>query len=91
MFTKTTTALVAAIVLASASAVLADDAPFTFEQNAYMRNPNAPVPTYLGNGIQAPRAQTWSHGTLIEGRNLGVSRGVERDLDLAERRGRDSE
>ena len=68
MITKTKTALIAALVLSSASVALADDLPYTAEKNAYLRNPNAPVPTY---NEAAPAAQI--RGQLIEGRNVGVN------------------
>jgi hypothetical protein len=57
--------LAAALVLGAASAALADDYPYTAEKNAYLRNPNAPVPTYTlpGQPLRAP--------ALIEGRNVG--------------------
>jgi hypothetical protein len=65
MFTKTKITLAAALVLSAASAALADDMPYTAEKNAYLRNPNAPVPTYQTvQKQQAPR--------LIEGRNVGT-------------------
>lgn len=65
--TKTKTFLVAALVLGSASAAVADTMPFSAEEYAYLRNPNAPVPTYAQ---PAPAAQ--AGGQLIEGRNVGV-------------------
>jgi hypothetical protein len=59
--------LAAALVLGAASAALADDMPYTAEKNAYLRNPNAPVPTYTlpGQPLRAP-------AVLIEGRNVGT-------------------
>ncbi|MCC6948291.1 MAG: hypothetical protein IT539_11040 [Bradyrhizobiaceae bacterium] len=66
---RITTALVAAFVLSSATAVLAQEAPYTIEEWNYLRNPNAPVPTYQ----QAlPYAYGFENG-LIEGRNVGVA------------------
>jgi hypothetical protein len=60
--------LAAAIAL-GASAALADDYPSTPEKQAYLRNPNAPVPTYTlpGQPLRAPAA-------LIEGRNVGTQK-----------------
>jgi hypothetical protein len=68
MITKTKTALIAALVLSSASVALADDAPYNAEKDAYLRNPNAPVPTYQ-QSAPAPQAR----GQLFEGRNVGVN------------------
>jgi hypothetical protein len=66
MFSKTKMAVAAALVLGSAGAALADDNPYTAEKNAYLRNPNAPVPHFTQTApVQAPRG-------LIEGRNVGV-------------------
>jgi hypothetical protein len=69
MINKTKIALAAAVVLASASAALADDNPYTWEKNQYLRNPNAPVPTY---NEQAVQYQAAPRGQLFEGRNVGV-------------------
>lgn len=66
MATKSKATLVAAFVLVSASAVLADNAPYTAEKDAYVRNPNAPVPHFLQAVPVQPRG-------LIEGRNVGVT------------------
>lgn len=68
MFSKTKMAVAAVLVIGSASAALADDNPYTAEKNAYLRDPNAPVPHFLQTApaAQAPRG-------LIEGRNVGVS------------------
>jgi hypothetical protein len=65
MITKIT--LAAALVLGAASAAFADDMPYTAEKNAYLRNPNAPVPTYTlpGQPLRAPAG-------LVEGRNVGT-------------------
>jgi hypothetical protein len=62
--------LAAAIVLGAASAAFADDMPYTAEKNAYLRNPNAPVPSYTlpGQPLRAP--------VLIEGRNVGSQKGT---------------
>jgi hypothetical protein len=59
--------LAAALVLGAATAAFADDMPYTAEKNAYLRNPNAPVPTYQTSG---PAQQV--RGQLIEGRNVGT-------------------
>jgi len=67
MFSKTKMTIVAALVIGSAGAALADDNPYTWEKNQYLRNPNAPVPTFL----QAAPVQQTARG-LIEGRNVGV-------------------
>ena len=67
MFTKTKITLAAALVLGAASAALADDMPYSAEKNAYLRNPNAPVPTYQTFGQTQP-----VRGQLIEGRNVGM-------------------
>jgi hypothetical protein len=66
MFTKTKITLAAVLVLGAASAALADDMPYSAEKNAYLRNPNAPVPTYQTFGRTQP-----VRGQLIEGRNVG--------------------
>jgi hypothetical protein len=60
--------LAAALVLGAASAAFADDMPYTAEKNAYLRNPNAPVPTYTlpGQPLRTP--------ALIEGRNVGMQK-----------------
>ncbi|MEX0591728.1 MAG: hypothetical protein WD207_11655 [Xanthobacteraceae bacterium] len=60
MITKTKTALIAAFVLGSASAALAQD----FPTSTYLRNPSAPVPQYQ-NQVRQP-------SNLIEGRNVAV-------------------
>ena len=78
MTTKTKTALVAALVLGSASVAFADDLPYSADKAAYLRNPNAPVPTY---NEQAPAYQPAApaavfRGQLIEGRNVGVQEQV---------------
>jgi hypothetical protein len=78
MINKTKTALVAALVLGSASVAFADDLPYTAEKSAYLRNPNAPIPTY---NEQAPAYQPAApaavfRGQLIEGRNVGVQEQV---------------
>jgi hypothetical protein len=67
MIAKITFAAVA-IVLGAASVAFADDYPYTAEKNAYLRNPNAPVPTYTlpGQPLRAP--------ALIEGRNVGMQK-----------------
>ena len=68
MITRIT--LAAAIVLGAASAAFADDMPYTAEKNAYLRNPNAPVPSYTlpGQPLRAP--------ALVEGRNVGTNGGA---------------
>ena len=66
MFTKTKITLAAALVLGAASAAIADDMPYTAEKNAYLRNPNAPVPVYQLEG------QKQQASRLIEGRNVGT-------------------
>lgn len=72
MTNKTKIALVAAFALSSASAALADDLPYTADKSAYLRNPNAPVPTYNEQvAYQAtPRGQAFQ---LVEGRNVGIN------------------
>ncbi|HEX5779944.1 MAG TPA: hypothetical protein VFY21_13970 [Xanthobacteraceae bacterium] len=64
MKTKSKTALVATFLMAATTAAMADSAPNTPEETAYLRSPNAPVPHFL---TQAPA----SNG-LIEGRNVGL-------------------
>lgn len=81
MITKTKTALIAALVLSSASVALADDLPYTAEKNAYLRNPNAPVPTY---NEAAPAAQI--RGQVIEGRNVGVDFGAQGTVPSEQKR-----
>jgi hypothetical protein len=68
MIAKITFAAVA-IVLGAASVAFADDYPATPEKYQYLRNPNAPVPTYTlpGQPLRAP--------ALIEGRNVGMQKG----------------
>jgi hypothetical protein len=79
MISKTKTALVAALVIGSASVALADDLPYTAEKAAYLHNPNAPVPTYneAAPAYEQPAYQIayapQVRGQLIEGRNVGVS------------------
>ena len=65
MFSKTKITLVAAVVLGSASAVLAQSGG-EMQSSAYQLNPNAPVPLYA-QGVQVPQPRA-----LIEGRNVGV-------------------
>jgi hypothetical protein len=79
MISKTKTTLVAAFVIGSASVALADDLPWTAEKDAYLHNPNAPVPTYneAAPAFEQPAYQIayapQVRGQLIEGRNVGVS------------------
>jgi hypothetical protein len=74
MINKTKTALVAALVLGSASVAFADDLPYTAEKAAYLRNPNAPVPTYNEQApAYQPAAPAAVRGQLFEGRNVGIS------------------
>jgi hypothetical protein len=75
MISKTKTALVAALVIGSASVAFADDLPYTAEKAAYFHNPNAPVPTYneAAPAYEQPAYATQVRGQLIEGRNVGVS------------------
>jgi hypothetical protein len=68
MTIKTKLALAAALALTSASAALAQDLP---EDNAYLLNPNAPVPTYQEQAVQY-QAQARGQAQLFEGRNVGV-------------------
>lgn len=63
MFAKTTLTLIAAAVLGTASAALAQPADTQLPHSEYQRNPSAPIPLYAA---QAPAAQ------LFEGRNVGV-------------------
>ena len=65
MITKTNIALVAAFVLGTASAALAQTADQQLPHSEYQRNPNAPIPQYAET-YQAPAAQ------LFEGRNVGI-------------------
>jgi hypothetical protein len=65
MFSKTKITLIAAVVLGSASAVLAQSGE-EMQNSAYQRNPNAPVPLYA-QSVQVPHARA-----LIEGRNVGI-------------------
>jgi hypothetical protein len=62
MFRKSKFTLVAALVLGSASAALAQSGE-ELQNSAYLKNPNAPIPLY---------AQSAQHPTLIEGRNVAV-------------------
>jgi hypothetical protein len=80
MIAKITFAAVA-IVLGAASAAFADDMPYTAEKNAYLRNPNAPVPTYTlpGQPLRAPAA-------LIEGRNVGTQKAGSWDSMFSEQK-----
>ncbi|MEX0591729.1 MAG: hypothetical protein WD207_11660 [Xanthobacteraceae bacterium] len=61
MLMKTKLTLVAAFVLGTASAALAQSNE-QFESSQYLRNPNAPVATYQHQGRQM----------VIEGRNVAV-------------------
>jgi hypothetical protein len=63
MINKAKTALIAAFVLGSASAALAQAAGEEFQNSRYQLNPAAAVPLYAQ---QAPQA-------LIEGRNVAIS------------------
>jgi hypothetical protein len=64
MFHKSKITLVAALVLGSASAALAQSSGEEIQNSAYQLNPNAPVPVY---------AESMRHpATLIEGRNVAV-------------------
>jgi hypothetical protein len=66
MFSKTKMMVAAALVIGSAGAALADDMPYSAEKNAYLRNPNAPVPHFTQTApVQTARG-------LVEGRNVGV-------------------
>lgn len=69
MFTKTKTALVAALVIGSASVAMADDRYYPPEQidNYAYSNPSQSNPSYNQAPAWAPR------GTVIEGRNVGVA------------------
>ena len=73
--------LAAALVLGAASAAFADDMPYTAEKNAYLRNPNAPVPTYTlpGQPLRAP-------GALVEGRNVGTQKAGSWDSMFSEQK-----
>jgi hypothetical protein len=66
MITKAKTALIAAFVLGSASAALAQAAGEEFQNSQYQLNPAAPVPLYAQQVQQAPQA-------LIEGRNVAIT------------------
>jgi hypothetical protein len=63
MFSKTKFTLVAAFVLGTASAALAQSGD-KLQGSTYLLNPNAPVPLYAQSVPQSPG--------LIEGRNVGV-------------------
>jgi hypothetical protein len=64
MVSKAKTALIAAFVLGSASAALAQSNE-QFESSQYLRNPNAPVAAYQHQSVRSAPA-------LIEGRNVAV-------------------
>lgn len=76
MISKAKTALVAAFVLGTASAALAQSGE-EFQNSQYQLNPNAQVPVYTQSA--APRAE------LIEGRNVSVRQPAqERQADRLE-------
>jgi hypothetical protein len=63
MFRKSKFTLVAALVLGSASAALAQSGE-ELQNSAYLKNPNAPIPLYAQSAQQPT--------LLIEGRNVAV-------------------
>jgi hypothetical protein len=73
MSIKTRTIVVAAFVLGSASAALAQSNE-QFESSQYLRNPNAPASTYQHQLAQPAPA-------LIEGRNVAAQTWVNRSQD----------
>jgi hypothetical protein len=63
MFSKSKLTLVAALVLGSASAALAQSSGEEIQNSAYQLNPTAQVPVY---------AESMRHPVMIEGRNVSV-------------------
>jgi hypothetical protein len=75
MITKTKTALIAAFILGSASAALAQSSGAEIQNSAYQLNPNAQVPVYshvMPNAYGMHSDRGASNQTLIEGRNVSV-------------------
>jgi hypothetical protein len=72
MMIKSKTVLVAALLAASVSGVLASEGPSSSQEWNYVRNPDAAIPQYAVQNRPATAVQ----GRLIEGRNVGVSQRV---------------
>lgn len=70
--TKLKSALIAAFVLGSASAALAQASGEELQNSAYLRNPSAPVPMYQQEAFRAPQASFVDREVLIEGRNVAL-------------------
>jgi hypothetical protein len=76
--TKSKTALIAAFVLGSVSAALAQSSGEEIQNSAYQLNPNAAVPVYAQSADRQPN--------LIEGRNVSVrNQAVQVQQDNADR------